>query len=133
MKKLFLIPALFIVFSAHAQTKQYIRIETTHFTKERDIKSKTIKYDGGTVDIGINSFTIDKEAPKPVYYAIAKKGKIEPQDEGYTATEYLCIAEDNKGRVKAVKVVLFYTPKRELCDLVVKEGSKNTDYCITDK
>jgi len=132
MKKLILISALFLVTTVQAQTKQYVKIETSHFKGEA-ISSKTIKYEGGTVDINSKTITIDKEAPQPKYYQIVSKGSDEPQDEGFYAVEYVCITETKKGLLKALKCVLFYSPKNELTDVVVKEGHKNVDYCLTDK
>lgn len=126
-KSILLIASLFIIATAQAQT--YQKIETTHFDKSGAISSKLVKYKSGTIQIG-ESF-INIEGVKSL--TIVSKGKAEAQDEGYTASEYVCITETKAGNLKALKVVLFYTPKRELCDLIVKNGKTNTDYCITDK
>lgn len=131
MKKLILISALFLVTGVKAQTKQYVKIETSHF-KGETISSKTIKYEGGTVDINSKTITIDKKAPQPKYYQIVSKGSNEPQDEGFYAVEYVCITETKKGLLKALKLVAIYSPKNELADLIVKTGSKHIDYCIID-
>lgn len=131
MKKLLLIPALFIVMSARAQTKQYIKIETTHYTKDRQVKSKLIKFEGGTIDISDKIISIDKEAPKPQFFDIARVGKPEREDEGYTSTEYICLTVTKSGGLKAVKIIALYTPKNELCDLIVKTNTTNVDYCLT--
>lgn len=132
MKKLLLIPALFIVMtSAQAQTKQYIKIETAHYTKDRQVKSKLIKFGGGTIDIDAKIISIDKEAPKPQFYTIASVGKPEKEDEGYTSTEYICLTVTKSGGLKAVRIIAIYTPKNELCDLIVKTNTTNVDYCLT--
>jgi len=133
-RKLLLMSCILVVFIgySHAQTKQYLRVETTHFKQDR-LSSKTVKYEGGTIDIEPKVITIDKEAPKPIYYAIVSKAAPEAQDEGYYVVEYLCIVQDKKGNPKALKVVAFYSPKKELCDLVVKKGNTRVDYCIIDK
>lgn len=129
MKSYLLLPALFIVLTAGAQTVQYKKIEISHFNKDRDITSKTIKYRPGKITIGDTSITIDGLQN----LTIAFKGKTEAEDELYTSQTYVCITETAKGRVKALKCVLLFTPNKQLCDVIVKDGSKNTDYCITDK
>lgn len=126
MKKLLLLPALFIVMIAKAQT--YQKIETTHFDKDRNITSKLTKYKSGTIRIENGFIQVDDKQ-----YQIGTQGQTEPQDEGYTSREYLCITESKTGALKALKLVLMYTPKKELCDLILKSGKTNTDYCITDK
>lgn len=134
MKKLLLIIAIAVVSASQtkAQTKQYQKIEVTKFKGEA-IASKLTKYKGGTIDIDSKIISIDKEAPKPQFYDIARVGAKEAQDEGYYAVEYICITITKSGSMKAVKVVAMYTPKNQLCDLIVKNGKTNTDYCITDK
>lgn len=134
IKKLILISALIIVTIgyANAQTKQYLRIETTHF-KGDNMSSKLVKYTGGTIDIEGKQISIDKEAPKPSYYTVVSQKAAEPEDEGYYSVEYICITENKKGIPKAVVLVAIYTPKKQLCDLIVKNGKTNVDYCLTDK
>lgn len=133
-KKLLLIGAVSMVMlsQAKAQTKQYLRIETTHFKSDK-MSSKLVKYEGGTIDIEGKTITVDKEAPKPYYYTVVSFKSPEPEDEGYYSVEYLCITEDKKGNPKAIRVVAIYTPKKQLCDLIVKNGKTNVDYCLTDK
>jgi hypothetical protein len=125
MKKLLLLPSLLFVLIASAQT--YQKIEVSHFGKEGNITSKTIKYKPGNVKITDKSITVDDKV-----YTIVRTGSPELQDEGYTATEYLCIAE-TKSAVKALKIVLLFTPKKQLCDVIVKTGKTSADYCLTDK
>ena len=129
MKKLILAPALFIVLTAGAQSVQYKKIEVTHFTKDRNITSKLIKYKPGKIVIGDNFINIEGQPS----LTIASKGQTEAEDELYTSQTYVCIAEGKNGLLRALKCVLFYTPKHEICDVVVKRGNTNTDYCITDK
>ena len=129
MKKLILLPALFIVLTAGAQSVQYKKIEVTHFTKERDITSKLIKYKPGKIVISGNSINIEGQPSLTFAY----KGATEAEDELYTSQTYVCISEGKNGLLRALKCVLFFTPKHELCDVVVKIGNTNTDYCITDK
>ena len=125
MKKLLIIPALFIVFSAKAQT--YQKIETTHFDKGRNITSKLTKYKSGNIVIAAKYILIDG-----TQYSIGSRGKIEAEDELYTSQEYICITELKSGSLKALKLVLFFTPNKELCDVIVKSGNSNVDYCIKD-
>lgn len=132
MKKLILIASLFVVFTAQAQTVQYIKIETTH-RKADKVTSKLTKYEGGTLDIDSKIISIDKEAPKPQFYDIARVGQPEKEDEGYTSKEYVCITLTKSGGLKAVKIIALYTPGGKLCDLIVRNGNTSTDYCVTDK
>lgn len=131
MRNLIILASLFIVITAHAQTAQYTKIEVTHF-KGDNISTKLTKYEGGTVDIDAKLISIDKEAPKPMFYDIVRVGKPEAEDEGYTSVEYICVTLTKKDKVKALKVVAIYDPKHRLSDLIVKTGKTNTDYCIRD-
>jgi hypothetical protein len=131
MKKLILIASLFVIATASAQTVQYTKIETTHFKGDKP-SSKVIKFEGGTVDIDSKIISIDKEAPKPMFYDIVKVGKPEQEDENYTSVEYLVITTTAKNAIKALKIVAIYDPKHRLADLIVKNGHSNIDYCIRD-
>lgn len=126
MKRLLLLPSLLLILTAHAQT--FKKIETTHFKGEQ-VSSKLIKYTTGKITIGDNFINV--EGLKS--FTIVRKGPNEPQDEGYTASEYLCISESKTGALKVLKIVLYYTPTKQLCDLIVKNGKTNVDYCLTDK
>jgi hypothetical protein len=126
MKRLLLVASLFIVTQGHAQT--YQKIETTHFDRNRNITSKLTKYKSGSIKIASNYILVDDKQ-----YSIGSRGKMEAEDELYTSQEYICITESKNGALRALKVVLFFTPKKELCDLIVKSGNSNIDYCITDK
>lgn len=124
MKKLILLPALFIALIGKAQS--YQKIEISHF-KGDNLTSKTIKYTPGIVKISDKTITVDDKE-----YTIARTGATEAEDELYTSREYLCIYE-HKGSLKPLKIVLIYTPKKLLCDLIVKSGKTSSDYCFTDK
>lgn len=126
-KRLITLASLFIVFTAHAQTSQYVKIETTHYKGEKTVSTLT-KFDGGTVDIDSKMISIDKEAPKPQFYTIASVGTNDPQDEGYYAREYICIGLAKNGGLKAVRIVAIYTPNNKLCDLIIKTKTTHVDY-----
>lgn len=128
-KSLLLLPALFIVLSSHAQT--YKKIEVVKFNGNQ-YAGKSVINQSGKVSINAKTITIENGGVLQTYH-IVSKGSNEPQGEGFYAVEYVCIAETKKGVVRALKCVLFYSPKNELTDVVVKEGHKNIDYCLTDK
>jgi hypothetical protein len=128
MKRIIItLAALAITALTHAQT--YVKVETARFNKEGDITSKTIKYKPGNITIGDHFINIEGQPS----LTIVTKGKTEAEDELYTSQTYVCIAEAKNGALKALKVVLFYTPKKQLCDLIVKNGHSNVDYCFTEK
>lgn len=132
-KTLITIASLFVVLTAGAQTRQYIKIETTHFRADK-VYSKAIKYEGGTIDFTDKIISIDKEANKPQLFDIARSGDFQPEDEGYLSKEYICLTTTKTGGLKAVKIIAIYTPKKVLCDLIVKQGkSSSIDYCLTEK
>lgn len=132
MKKILLIASLFVVTVCQAQTKQYIKVETTKF-KSGKMSSMLTKYEGGTVEIDNKLISIDKEAPKPQFYDIARIGAKEAQDEGFYAVEYLCLTLTKSGAMKAAKILCIYSPKNELCDVIIKSKNISTDYCLTEK
>lgn len=113
MKKLLLISTLFLVAAAHAQTIRYTKIETI-----QPGKGKTTQHRAGTIEVGIDFISIDG-----VKTYLVTRGQIEAEDELYTSQE--CVS------VSGVRYVLFYTPNKKLCDVVVKTGKVNVDYCIT--
>lgn len=115
--------------NAQAQTGKYIRVETTRFDKTGAVTAKQIYYKRGQVEVG-QSF-INIEGIKSL--TIVTRGKAQAQDEGYTAYECVCISESKTGTLKALKCVLYYRPDKALCDVIIKTGRSNTDYCLTDK
>jgi hypothetical protein len=128
MKKLLIIPALFIVLSSQAQT--YKKIEVVKFNGDK-YAGKTVINQSGKVSINAKTITIENGGVLEVYH-IVSKGSNEPQDEGFYAVEYVCTTNGNKLAVMRLKLVAFYSPKNELADLIVKTGSEHLDYCIID-
>lgn len=131
LKAIMLIACLLLVLTAKSQTRQYTRIETTHF-KGDNASSRTIRYEGGTIDIDGTSLTIDKEAPKPQYYTLVSKGTREPEDENYYSVTYWVSSETKAGKPRVAKCVLMYSPKHELVDVIIKNGRTNVDYVFKD-
>lgn len=131
MKKLLTLASLLLAVAAHAQTTQYTKIETTHFKGDKP-SSKLTKFEGGTIDFDPKRISIDKEAPKPLYYDVVSTGKPELEDEGYYSVEYVCVTTTSRGQLKALRLVAIYSPKHRLSDLIVKNGKSNVDYCVGD-
>ncbi len=132
MKKLLFAACMLVASVGYSQTSQYTKIETTKL-KDDKVTTRTIKYEGGTIDIDPKFITIDKEAPKPIYFNIASVGDFEPEDEGCYSRTFICILQAKNGALRARQVIALYTPKKILCDLIVKTVNSRVDYQVTDK
>lgn len=132
MKKLLFVACMLVASVGYSQTSQYTKIETTHL-KDDKVTSRTIKYERGTIDIDSQMISINENSDKQVFLKIASVSDYEVEDEGYFSRTFICVLQAKNGALRARQVIALYTPKKVLCDLIVKTVNSRVDYEVSDK